>query len=179
MANPKCKQCKQLIPDKSIYIEQDVNKRDGTVDKKRLYFCCDECKVEYEKPKPIVENPYNKLLDYIQSLYLSQGYTKQQIPWKVITAQIKQIMTEDKTLTYAQVLYVIKYMVDILELNLFNEEFNGSILNLVPYYINEAKEFCIKCKEIKKLASEFDFEDSVRVVKVGNRNKKVEEMSFD
>ena len=121
---------------------------------------------------------YSKLLDYIQSLYLQQSYTKQQIPFKVITAQIKQIMTEDKTLTYAQVLYVLKYMVDILELNLFNEEFNGSILNLVPYYINEAREFCIKCKDIRKMASEFDFDDKVRVVKVGNRNKKIEEMEF-
>ena len=179
MANPKCKQCKQLIPDKSIYIEQDVNKRDGTVDKKRLYFCCDECKAEYEKPKPIVENPYNKLLDYIQSLYLSQGYNKQQIPWKVITAQIKQIMTEDKTLNYAQLLYIIKYMVDILQMNLFDESFNGTILNLVPYYINEAREFCIKCKDIRKLANEFDFTENVKIVKVGNREKKVEEMSFD
>ena len=178
MANPKCKQCKQPIPNKSIYIEQDVNKRDGTVDKKRLYFCCDECKAEYEKPKPIVENPYNKLLDYIQSLYLSQGYTKQQIPFKVITAQIKQIMSEDKTLNYAQLKYTLKYMVEILQMNLFDESFNGTILNLVPYYINEAKEFCIKCKDIRKMASEFDFDDKVKVVKVGNRNKKIEEMEF-
>lgn len=121
---------------------------------------------------------YSKLLDYIQSLYLQQGYSKTQIPFKVITAQIKQIMSDDKTLNYAQLSYILKYMVEILELNLFNEEFNGSILNLVPYYINEAREFCIKCKDIRKMASEFDFEDKVRVVKVGNRNKKVEEMEF-
>jgi hypothetical protein len=133
------------------------------------------------KPKLSDEDKksYKTLLDYIQSLYLSQGYTKQQIPFKVITAQIKQIMTEDKTLNYAQLLYVVKYMVDILEMNLFDESFNGTILNLVPYYINEAREFCIKCKDIRKMASEFDFEDKVKVVKVGNREKKVEEMSFD
>lgn len=174
----KCKQCKQSISDKSIYIEQDVNKKDGTVDKKKIYFCCDECKAEYTKPKPIVENPYNKLLDYIQSLYLSQGYSKPQIPFKVITAQIKQIMTEDKTLSYAQIKYVLWYMVEILQMNLFDESFNGTILNLVPYYINEAREFCIKCKDIRKMASEFDFEDKVRIVKVGNRRNKVEEMEF-
>ena len=133
------------------------------------------------KPKLSDEDKksYKSLLDYIQSLYLSQGYTKQQIPFKVITAQIKQIMTEDKTLNYNQLLYVIKYMVDILEMNLFDDSFNGTILNLVPYYINEAREFCIKCKDIRKMASEFDFEEKVRVVKVGNRSKKVEEMSFD
>ena len=121
---------------------------------------------------------YSKLLDYIQSLYIQQGYNKQKIPFKVITAQIKQIITEDKTLTYAQVSYIIKYMVEILEMNLFDDSFNGTILNLVPYYINEAREFCIKCKDIRKMASEFDFEEKVRVVKVGNRDKKVEEMEF-
>ena len=121
---------------------------------------------------------YKSLLNYIQSLYLSQGYTKQQIPFKVITAQIKQIMSEDKTLNYNQLIYVIKYMVDVLEMNLFDDSFNGTILNLVPYYINEAREFCIKCKDIRNMASEFDFEEKVRVVKVGNRSKKVEEMEF-
>ena len=132
------------------------------------------------KPKLSDEDKksYKSLLDYIQSLYLSQGYTKQQIPFKVITAQIKQIMTEDKTLNYAQVSYIIKYMVDILEMNLFDESFNGTILNLVPYYINEAREFCIKCKDIRKMASEFDFEEKVRIVKVGNREKKIKEMEF-
>ena len=132
------------------------------------------------KPKLSDEDKesYKSLLNYIQSLYLSQGYTKQQIPFKVITAQIKQIMTEDKTLNYNQLLYVIKYMVDILEMNLFDDSFNGTILNLVPYYINEAREFCIKCKDIRKMASEFDFEDKVKVVRVGNREKKVEEMEF-
>ena len=132
------------------------------------------------KPKLSDEDKksYKSLLDYIQSLYLSQGYTKQQIPFKVITAQIKQIMTEDKTLNYNQLIYVIKYMVETLEMNLFDDSFNGTILNLVPYYINEAREFCIKCKDIRKMASEFDFEEKVRVVKVGNRDKKVEEMEF-
>ena len=121
---------------------------------------------------------YTKLTDYIQYLYIQQGIDKQKIPWKVITAQIKQIMTEDKTLTYAQLSYIIKHMVEILEMNLFDDSFNGTILNLVPYYINEAREFCLKCKEIKKLASEFDFSDNVRVVKVGSRSKKVKEMEF-
>ena len=122
---------------------------------------------------------YSKLLDYIQSLYLQQGYDKQKIPFKVITAQIKQIMSEDKTLNYAQIKYIIWYMVEILQMNLFDDSFNGTILNLVPYYINEAREFCIKCKDIRQLAKDFDFSNNVKIVKVGNRSKKVEEMSFD
>ena len=122
---------------------------------------------------------YKSLLEYIQSLYLLQGYSKQQIPFKIITAQIKQIMTDDKTLNYSQLRYIIWYMVEILQMNLFDDSFNGTILNLVPYYINEAREFCIKCKDIKQLASEFDFSNNVKIVKVGNRGNKIEYMSFD
>ena len=122
---------------------------------------------------------YVKLTDYIQLLYVNQGYNKKDIKWSILTAQIKNIMSDDKSLTYAQFQYVLNYMVSILELNLFNEEFNGSILNLVSYYIQEAKEFCLKCKDIRESVKGFDFSDDIRVVRVsGNRDKKVEEMDF-
>lgn len=122
---------------------------------------------------------YVKLTDYIQLLHIQNGIDKNSIKWNIMTAQIKNYMADNKSLTYAQIRYILFYMVEILELNLFDESFNGTILNLVPYYINEAKEFCIKCKDIKKLANEFDFAENVKIVKVGNRSKKVEEMSFD
>ena len=123
---------------------------------------------------------YVKLTDYILELHLNQGFDKRDINWSIITKQIKNYMDEDKSLTYAQISYVLKYMVEILELNLFNEEFNGSILNLVPYYIQEAKEFCLKCKDIRESVKGFDFTDEIRIVRIsGNRDKKVEEMSFD
>ena len=121
---------------------------------------------------------YKSLLDYIQSIYLSEGYSKQSIPFAMLTSQIKNMMTEHKDYKYSAIKYVIGYMVNTLELNLFTEESNGSILSLVPYYYNEARDFCIKCAEIKKLANEFDFTPNIRVVKVGNRDKKVEEMEF-
>ena len=122
---------------------------------------------------------YVKLTDLIQDLYIQQGYDKRKIPFPMIASQIKNILSDNKDYKYSGITYTLNYMVNTLELNLFNEESNGSILSLVPYYYNEARDFCIKCAEIKKLASEFDFEDKVRVVKVENREKKVEEMSFD
>ena len=121
---------------------------------------------------------YVKLTDYIQLLHIQNGIDKNSIKWNIMTAQIKNYMADNKSLTYAQIKYVLWYMVEILELNLFDESFNGTILNLVPYYINEAKEFCIKCKDIKKLANEFDFTENVKIVKVRNRSNKVEEMEF-
>ena len=122
---------------------------------------------------------YKILTNYIQSLYIQQGFDKSDIKWVIMTSQIKNMMSENKSLTYAQLKYILWYMVEILELNLFNEEFNGSILNLVPYYIQEAKEFCLKCKDIRESVKGFDFSDDIRVVRVsGNRDKKVEEMDF-
>ena len=122
---------------------------------------------------------YKILTNYIQSLYIQQGFDKSDIKWVIMTSQIKNMMSENKGLTYAQIKYILWYMVEILELNLFNEEFNGSILNLVPYYIQEAKEFCLKCKDIRESVKGFDFSDEIRVVRVsGNRDKKVEEMDF-
>ena len=122
---------------------------------------------------------YTRLTDYIQLLYVNQSYDKKDINWAILTAQIKNMMSDDKSLTYAQLKYILWYMVEILELNLFNEEFNGSILNLVPYYIQEAKEFCLKCKDIRESVKGFDFTDDIRIVRVsGNRDKKVEEMDF-
>ena len=122
---------------------------------------------------------YKILTNYIQSLYIQQGFDKSDIKWVIMTSQIKNMMSENKGLTYAQIKYILWYMVEILELNLFNEEFNGSILNLVPYYIQEAKGFCLKCKDIRESVKGFDFSDEIRVVRVsGNRDKKVEEMDF-
>ena len=117
---------------------------------------------------------YTRLTDYIQLLYVNQSYDKKDINWAILTAQIKNMMSDDKSLTYAQLKYILWYMVEILELNLFNEEFNGSILNLVPYYIQEAKEFCLKCKDIRESVKGFDFTDEIRIVRVsGNRDKKI------
>lgn len=121
---------------------------------------------------------YVKLTDLIQSLYIQQGYNKRSIPFPMITSQIKNILSDNKDYKYSGITYTLNYMVNTLELNLFNEESNGSILSLVPYYYNEAREFCIKCAEIKKLANEFDFTPNIRVVKVGNRDKKIKEMEW-
>ena len=122
---------------------------------------------------------YTKLTKLIQDLYIQQGYDKRKIPFPMIASQIKNILSENKDYKYSGITYTLSYMVNTLELNLFNEASNGSILSLVPYYYNEARDFCFKCAEIKKLASEFDFTENIRVVKVGNREKKIKFMEFD
>ena len=271
MATAKCKQCKTQIPNKSIYIEQDVNKKDGTVDKKRLYFCCDECKTEYEsKQRMIEEEKKNKqksarvqLTDLIKALYESSGigdinwgcegnrielikkgnpelkmtdegvmkclkyivdvkmidvfdnnggsilnlvpyyyaestnYEKQlkfvddlikkckELGYKPkekdksdLLSSLQRIMRKNKEYKIATLEYMVEYLTNIKEYSLFNDE-RITILGAIEYNYHEAKDFYIKCEEIKKLAKEFDFSNNVKIVKVGNREKKVDYMSFD
>ena len=122
---------------------------------------------------------YQALTQLIQDLYVAQGWDKRKIPFPMIASQIKNILAEHKDYKYAGITYTLNYMVNILELNLFTEESNGSILSLVPYYYQEAWDFCIKCAEIKKSVKGFDFTDDIRIVRVsGNRDKKVDEMDF-
>ena len=122
-----------------------------------------------------------RLLDYIQMLYLNQGYSKEQIPWQMLVSQIKNILDENKTWNHAQLRYCLNYMVEIEELNLFNEQSNGSILSLVPFYYTQAREFALKSQHIKQLVKDFDFEDNVITIKKGNidRCKKWKEIPLD
>lgn len=121
---------------------------------------------------------YKSLNKLIQDIYLAEGYDKQSIPFPMLVSQIKNIMSDNKGYKYSGLEYTLNYMVNTLQLNLFSEESNGSILSLVPYYYNEAREFCIKCAEIKKIANEFDFDDTIKIVKCGSRNRKVEEIDL-
>ena len=68
---------------------------------------------------------YKILTNYIQSLYIQQGFDKSDIKWVIMTSQIKNMMSENKGLTYAQIKYILWYMVEILELNLFNKNLMG------------------------------------------------------
>ena len=174
MGRALCRQCKKPA-DTSIYIEQDVHKKDGTIGKNKLFFCCQSHLELYKKTVIKRQEELKSLKDYINNLYISNYYKSN---FELLSTQIENYMDTHEDARYSGIEYTLKYMVGTLEMNLFQDGYNGTILNLVPYYYNEARDFCIKCAEIKKLASEFDFDDKVRVVKVGNREKKVEEMEF-
>ena len=109
---------------------------------------------------------YRLLTDKIQELYVNEGYDKRQIPFPMITKQIKNALDEDKSLTYAQLRYTLNYMVDTLNMDLFKEDYNGSIFNLVPYYIVQAREFCLMCRDVKESVKGYDFEDNINIIEV-------------
>jgi len=147
----------------------------------RTYYCDQECydkqkKKSTHKPQKVTKsgkpNDRRRLTDYIMKLFLENGYEKSQIKWELQTAQLKNIMNEHKDWTNSQIQYVLKYMYEILGLDLFRNESNGSVLSLVPFYFNEASEFCIKSREIKKEVENFNFDDETVIIEKRNINNR-------
>ena len=128
-------------------------------------------KVKYEPKENTDRRDYT---DYIQKIYLDNGYDKSEIPWALIGAQTKNILSEHEIWSYATLQYILYYMYEVLELNLFTEESNGSILSLLPFYGIEAEKYFNQTKEIEKSIDEFDFIDNEIVIKknCGGKKKK-------
>ena len=149
---------------------------------KASYYCNEQCysvtmakrnknKVKYEPQESTDRRDYT---DYIQKIYLDNGYDKSEIPWALIGAQTKNILSEHEIWSYATLQYILYYMYEVLELNLFTEESNGSILSLLPFYGIEAEKYFNQTKEIEKSIDEFDFTDNEIVIKknCGGKKKK-------
>ena len=157
----KCRYCKQEIDKNTAYKPKD-----------RLYFCSIEhykaqCNKErYKAPKTNSDGSTNDrraLTDYIQDYYISQGYDKHDINWQLITAQIKN-QIDEYGFKYSGMLLTLKYMVDIKGMQLLNDRSN-SIVSLIPFEYNNAKNNYIETQRIKKEVEAFDFNDKEIIVK--------------
>ena len=165
---PKCRCCgKQLYKDTAYKVG------------KASYYCNEECynkvmakrnkaKAKYEPIDPSDRRVYT---DYIVKIYTDNGYDKSEIPWQLIGAQTKNILKEHEVWSYLTLQYILYYMYEVLELNLFTEESNGSILSLIPFYGLEAEQYYNQCAEINKQVNEFEFNDNKIVVKKSNKAK--------
>lgn len=171
--NPICRNCGKEIDRNNCY-------KFG----KTSYYCNEDCYNEKfeknkQKYKPVKEkpvgtpNPRRLFLDYIQEIYLDNGYDKRQINWETLTAQIKNMMaqTEHEVWKYEGMQYVLWYMYEIVNINLFAPESNGSIITLLPYYYQEAQDFFYKTEEIRELVDNFEFEDKEVVIKKSRTDK--------
>ena len=165
----KCRYCKQEIDKETAYHPSG-----------RLYFCNMEhykkqCnKEKYKSPKTNRDGSTNErraLTDYIQDYYISQGYDKHDINWQLITAQIKN-QIDEYGFKYSGMLLTLKYMVEIKEMNLLDNKSN-SVVSLIPFEYNNAKNNWIETENIKKEVESFDFTDKeITVVKRIDKNRK-------
>lgn len=120
-----------------------------------------------------------RLTDYIRDLYIANGYEYRKY-FPMMMKQLKNYKTEyqiDDKWAY----FTLKYMVEIAGMNLFQAEYyNGSILNLLPYYTEVAKEYYQLAHDIKEYAKTFEETNEYQVVKVHPKEtRKKLNLTFD
>lgn len=163
---PKCKNCGKEI-------DKNMSYKVG----KSSYYCNEGCynikiskrNVQKKKYEPKIGTDRRDYTDYIQSIYLDNGYDKSEIPWTLIMSQSKNIMSEHKKWTYTTLQYILYYMYEIEELNLFTEESNGSILSLLPFYGQKAEQYFNESSLIENSIEQFNIEENTKVIK-SNKN---------
>lgn len=123
-------------------------------------------KQQQDNDKSKTKTPFVKLTDYINELYIRE---KQEPNWALIGSQIKNIKKK-YSITETKIRYVLMYMVDVRQMNLFSNLEQGSVLNLVPYYIEETDEYLQFQKDVADSARKAKTKEHNIVVNV-NRHK--------
>ena len=164
MSKVICRFCKKEIDKESAF------KKNAT---DRNYYCnvehwqASQDKIKY-KPKKVnsqgEDNPRRLLLDYIQEIYVNNGLDKHDINWKLITSVLKNMMDEDKTITYGGIQYTLWYCKEIKGIDLFSDKSN-SIIWCVPFYYLEAQKYYTDTDELETKISNWEFKDIPVVVK--------------
>lgn len=171
MSLVKCRFCKKEITKEGAYSVQQGK-----------YYCNEEHynlqlnKIKYKAPKTNANgepDDRRMLTDYIQEQFVNQGWDKHDINWTLMTAQIKNIQEKNPNLNYNWIRYCLWYLVEIKKQNLFNEEFNGSILNLVPFVYTEAYNYWKETKSIKSQTQDYTEDKVIRVIKKKTDDNKI------
>lgn len=111
------------------------------------------------------KSDYTKLTDYIQSLYFNAGaLSNDDIPWNTLMTQTKDLVKKYQ-LTYADILTILKYMVQLKNIDITDRD----TLGLIPYYIDETNRYIQKYKEIKQIVKNFEFKEDIITVKPHNQ----------
>lgn len=151
----KCKFCGKELDKETAYKVGKVS-----------YYCSEDCynqkmnsrNKQKEKYEPTEGSSRRDYTNFIQQIYLENGFDKSEINWTLLMSQTKNILSEHSNWTYTTLSYILGYMYKILELNLFTEESNGSILSLVPFYGLEAEDYYKQTVAVEEATSQFDFD---------------------
>lgn len=101
-----------------------------------------------------------QLTDRIKELYEQRG---EEPNYRMIMSQVKN-MREEYGYNYGSILYTLNYMIN-KGVNIFKENVNGSIMNLVPFYYDEAKRYCEELQKFKHQIQDFKFTQNEKTVR--------------
>lgn len=110
-----------------------------------------------------------KVTDLIQSMWGENAN------WKLLTAQLKNIMKE-YDLTYKDVYYILKYCKDYEQVVIDGEY---GLYQLLPKYIDATQIFRNKLAEAKKRANEIGTILPIKVKKYRPQRKIKDDLTFD
>lgn len=177
----KCRCCKK-----------DIIKSQAYKVGNQSYYCNEEC-YNNKQSQQIKKNTSNKIkykpqegtdrrefTDYLQKIFIENGWDKNKINWKLLMSQSKNILDENKNWSYYTLQYVLYYMYEVLELKLLTKESNYSPLSLLPYYALEAEEYYKETEELDEFINNFDFTEIKRIIpKSENKRKLYLPLDFD
>lgn len=173
-----CRFCKKEINKSTAYKKNETD---------RNYYCNEEHwqlsqdKIKYKPNKTKSngeDNPRRLLLDYIQEIYVNNGWDKHDINWKLITSRIKNIMDEDSSITYGGIQYTLWYCKEIKELDLFSDKSN-SIIWCVPFNYQEAQKYYLQTEELEDEINNWSFESEPVIIKQVKEIKHFKKISID
>lgn len=169
MATVKCRYCgKEIDRDEAYHNEGQ-----------KIYYCSllhlnsanqKRLKKEQKNFKSIKGTDRRQATDLLQQLYYDKCVDDARIPWDLLGAQMKNMLDEHKDWNYNTIYGTLWYMTKVKEMDLLSD-LSSSPLNLVPYYVMEARDYIEETKHINELANAFELSDPV-VVKATNRKPK-------
>lgn len=158
----KCKNCGEKITS-DLYIEIPHATKSNPNGK--FYFCCPECKFEYDHRKEVKKGLYG----LVEIIYNSYGVHN--IPWGLVMGRIKSLKM-DETLIYE----ILNYLYNIKKIpNLYSKRSN-SIFELIPYYQKEYQNYK---EDMNSVATDFEFNSEVILVEHEKSEKDISKLSID
>lgn len=174
---------------KCRYCNKEINKDTAYSIKKGIYYCNESHYLSsLEKKKQKGSHSYKSAkgtdrrdyTDFIQNIYLENGFKKEFPNWQILMSQTNNILNNNPSWSYDTIKYVLWYQKEILGMRLITKESNYSPLSLVEYYAKEAENYWLECSEIAESIENFEFDDEPIVVKnkTSKRKQKAKQIDF-
>lgn len=136
-------------------------------EKKRFYFCSQDCLRDYEDSDP---NVSNKTDEQKLNEYLEQLYGKDQINFPMLKTQIKRLM-DSEGFKPSGILLTLQYCYETLGFVLDKEY---GIERTVLSFYEKAKRNWVDTQELKERYADFE-EDEIKIMKTSPSRDKNEE----
>lgn len=175
-----CKYCSKEIPISTAWKEKPTS---------RTYFCNENCFLLLNEDKKNTKAHSTKsgigsdrriLTDYVQLLFIRAGFDKHNIDWSTLMRSCNNILKEHLEWDFITILYVLRYMVEIEQIDLITPESYYNPFALVEFYAKKAENYWTDMNRLECSLEGVDFKDDVKVIKLSHKKRRFgKEISFE